>query len=325
MANIKFNKNAIPTTMARRYATRRRPYSRRSRAPTRRRVTPRKRSSYRRTSTRKRPSRKALLNVTSKKKRNGMLTVTTSGSSGTPIAPAFGPAFINATDGGYFLWCATAQNLYTANGPNPVSADAARTAQTCYMRGLSEHIRIQTSSPLPWFHRRICFTTKHAVFRSQIGTTPTPVNTIVPYYDDSARGMERWLQNQTNNNASVTVANWNGWIFKGAEGSDWSDRIIAPVDTTRIDVKFDKTWTLQSGNAVGIVRERKLWHPMNKNLTYDDDESGEAETDTSYYTVADKRGMGDFYILDIIQAGTGGSATDLMRFDCNSTLYWHER
>lgn len=270
-------------------------------------------------------SRKRILNISSTKKRNGMQTITTSGAQGTPITPAYGPAFINGADGGYFLFCATAQNLYTGTTANPVSAEAARTNRTTYMRGFSEHIRIQTSSGIPWFHRRICFTTKNALFQGQIGTTPTPVNTIAVYYDDASRGQERWMQNQTNNNAAQTVAGWNGLIFKGSEGVDWSDRIIAPIDTARIDLKMDKTWTIVSGNANGTVKERKLWHKMNKNLVYNDDEVGENESDTSYFSVEDKRGMGDYYVLDIIQAGTGATTTDLMRFDCNSTLYWHEK
>lgn len=266
--------------------------------------------------------RKRILNITSRKKRNGMQTITTSGAAGTPIAPAYGPTFVNGTDGGLFLWCATATVDTLGSAPNPISADAGRTSDTCYMRGLSEHIRIQTSSPAPWFHRRICFATRSSVFR--FGVDSSPVNTVAVYYDDSARGMERWAQNMANNNAPLTVSAWLGILFKGAEGVDWSDRIIAPVDTTRVDLKFDKTWTLMSGNNNGIVKERKLWHPMNKNIQYDEDESGENEA-TTYFSVQDKRGMGDYYVLDLIQAGTGATASDLMRVTYNSTLYWHEK
>lgn len=284
----------------------------------------RRRSSGRKRTYRKNRSmpRKRILNITSRKKRNGMQTITTSGAAGTPITPAYGPAFVNGSDGGLFLWCATATSNLTGSAPNQIIQDAGRTADTCYMRGLSEHLRIQTSSPAPWFHRRICFASRAGVFR--LGLDTSPVNTVAAYYDDTARGIERWAQNMANNNAPLTVSAWLGVIFKGSEGVDWSDRIIAPVDTTRVDLKFDKTWTLMSGNNNGIVKERKLWHSMNKNIQYDEDESGEGET-TSYFSVQDKRGMGDYYVLDIIQAGTGSTASDLMRVTFNSTLYWHER
>lgn len=267
-------------------------------------------------------SKRRILDVTSRKKRNGMQTVTTSGAAGTPITPAYGPTFVNGVDGGFFLWCATAQSNLGASAPYPISADAGRTSDLAYMRGLSEHIRIQTSSPAPWFHRRICFTSRSALFRSGVDSSPT--NTVTAFYDDQARGVQRWAQNMANNNAPNTLTGWNSVIFKGAEGVDWSDRIIAPLDSARIDVKFDKTWTLMSGNSVGVVKERKLWHPMNKNLQYDEDEAGTTEG-SAYFSVQDKRGMGDYYVVDIIQAGTGATTSDLMRLTFNSTLYWHER
>lgn len=299
----------------RRYVRKRRTTARKPARATRYR---RKSGYYPRIKGRRPMSKRSVLNVTSKKKRNGMLTITTSGSNGTPITPAVGPAFVNAVDGGVFLWCATAQSSATAT----VQENAARTSDVCYMKGLSEHVRIQTSSGLPWFHRRICFSYRGAVFRN--GLDPSPVNTVSAYYDDGARGVARWAQNSANNNTPQTLQAWFGILFKGVENIDWTDRIIAPVDTTRVDLKMDKTWTIQSGNANGIVRERKLWHPMNKNLYYDDDESGDNEV-ASYFSVVDKRGMGDYYIIDIIQGGTGGTTTDKLQVTYNSTLYWHEK
>lgn len=318
--------NKILNKMARFSRTSVRRYARLSRSATRfaKKAGPRRRYTAKRRAYRKNPamSKKRILNITSRKKRNGMQTITTSGANGTPITPAYGPTFINGADGGLFLWCATAITNTSGSNANPISADSGRTADTCFMRGLSEHIRLQTNSPAPWFWRRICFTTRGSVFR--LGLDSSPTNTVVPYYDDAARGVQRWAQNMTNNNAPLTVSAWLGVLFKGSESVDWSDRIIAPVDTARVDLKFDKTWTLLSGNAVGIVKERKLWHPMNKNLQYDEDESGETET-SSYYSVTDKRGMGDYYVIDIIQAGTGATTTDRMQLTYNSTLYWHEK
>jgi hypothetical protein len=115
-----------------------------------------------------------------------------------------------------------------------------------------------------------------------------------------------------------------GLLYKGLAGKDWDDLIVAPVDTSRISVKFDKTWTIQSGNSNGVVRERKLWHPMNKNIVYDDDENGDVEQ-ASYFSVDSKAGMGDYYVVDIIQPGTGATSSDLLQISTNSTLYWHEK
>jgi len=191
------------------------------------------------------------------------------------------------------------------------------------MRGLRETLRIQTSSGIPWFHRRICLTVR--------GPNPfgQPSNQTGQYqptqaFIDTSNGIERLFFNINNNNSPGARTLITDLLFKGAEGVDWNDYIIAPTDNTRVDIKFDKTWTLSSGNANGVVRERKLWHGMNKNLVYDDDENGETNV-SSYYSVDSKEGMGDYYILDFFQGGTGATASDLLQVNANSTLYWHEK
>lgn len=250
-----------------------------------------------------------------------MLTWTNTNGTGASQTPAQGPAFINAVNGGTFLWQATARDLTAGANLATVSNESARTATTCYMRGLSEHLRMQTSSGLPWFHRRICFTAKgddpwRITFA---GDTGTPTSFL-----ENSNGFTRLLFNANINSTQNWLNQINAVIFKGAQGVDWSDPIIAPLDTRRITVKFDKTWTMQSGNTQGIVRERKLWHPMNKSLVYDDDETGIGES-TSYDSVTSKAGMGDYYVLDIFASGTGGTSSDLLRLEANSTLYWHEK
>jgi hypothetical protein len=194
------------------------------------------------------------------------------------------------------------------------------------MRGLKENIRIQTSSGIPWFHRRICFTFRNSPQPFDIkapGDTPSVTYTS---YLDTTNGIERLLFNQYVNSQPATIAAQQGVIFRGTQGKDWDDPIIAPVDATRVDLKYDKTRVYRSGNQAGTLREIKLWHPMNKTLVYDDDESGDIEdSGGSYVSVSDKRGMGNYYILDIIQAGAGSGAGDLLQMKCNSQLFWHER
>lgn len=266
---------------------------------------------------------KTILNLTSRKKRNGMLSWSNTSSTGASAPVTVGAAVIPGNIGGFFLWNATAMNLFAnGNGGNVIINPAERTSTTCYMRGLSENIRIQTSSSIPWFHRRICFTTKGTDFiYPQPGDTP--LNSVKGYVD-TVNGIERLWLNANINNTPNTTSVWYSNIFKGNVNVDWNDLITAPLDTTRITPKFDKTWTMQSGNQSGVVRERKLWHPMNKNLVYDDDENGAGEN-SSYYTVDSKAGMGDYMVVDIFAAGTGGTASDFLSVNACSTLYWHER
>lgn len=266
-------------------------------------------------------SKRGILNTTSHKKRNGMLSWSNTTTSGTFKNLSPGAAYIVGSSPALFVWSPTMMNLdSTSLMRNP----ASRTSHTCYMRGLSEHVRIQTSNGVPWFHRRICFTMKgNNAFNTSVASDPNPTEPNYAYVDTS-NGIERLLRNQFVNNIPFTVTAQYSILFKGVQNVDWDDPLIAPVDTSRVSLKFDKTWKLQSGNERGVVRERKLWHPMNKNLTYDDDENGETEVG-SYFSTTSKEGMGDYYVVDYITAGVGGTSTDYMYFNCNSTMYWHEK
>nr|QVW56463.1 MAG: capsid protein [Gemycircularvirus]UBQ66269.1 Cap protein [finch CRESS-DNA virus] len=300
-------------------------YARRTRRSVARRK-PSRRSSYRRSSVKKRTyrkktSRKTILNISSRKKRNGMLSWSNTSSTGAFQTVAVGPAIINGTTGASFLWNATAQDLFNTNGrENTIAEVAARTSTTCYMRGLAETLRISTSTGLPWFHRRICFTAK-----SPFLPVPNPGATVVrPTFSETSNGIERLWFNASINNDTQDVNNTNSVVFKGAFNVDWNDPIVAPLDTSRITVKYDKTFTYRSGNQVGTVKTKKFWHGMNSNLRYDDDEQGDYES-SSYYSVQSKEGMGNYFVYDVFSPLTGATSTDILRIDTNSTLYWHEK
>ncbi|UOK20974.1 capsid protein [Chifec genomovirus UA13_109] len=275
---------------------------------------------------RKRPmTKRAILNVTSRKKRNGMLSWSnTNASTGASATIGVGSASVTGNVTGLFMFCPTAMNLNQGTTmPNYAINIPERTASQCYMRGFAENLRIQTNSHLAWFHRRICFTYRGLGPLNSINNADTPTQTYAPYID-TTNGMERiWLNMLVNNMQATVSAQWSN-IFKGTANQDWNDAVVAPVDTARVDLKFDKTWLIKSGNESGTIVERKLWHPMNKTLVYDDDETGESMV-SSYYSVDSRQGMGDYYVYDIFQAGLGGSTSDLINISSNSTLYWHEK
>nr|WNA22189.1 MAG: capsid protein [Rhinopithecus-associated genomovirus 1] len=300
---------------------------RRSYAPSRRRYTVRKRT-YR-----KKPamSNKRILNITSRKKRNGMLSVTNTTATGALAAIYQGPLTVAGGSGGgtygYVHFRPTAMDLNDINTvPNPIDYPSVRTASTCYMRGLAENLRIETSSGNPWLHRRICFTSRDQRFNNentndQSGTDRQTISTGAL---ETSNGWQRLAGNMIIDTLSNTINTFNEILFKGAQGIDWDDFITAPVDTSRVDLKFDKTWVYKSGNQAGIMKECKLWHPMNKNIVYDDDERGAAESSVTY-SVTDKRGMGDYHIIDLFSQGSSGVSGDLIKVRYTSTLYWHEK
>lgn len=273
---------------------------------------------------RKRMARRRILNVTSRKKQDNMLSFSnTDGNGASQLVKAGGFNVSGSTGYAMSLFSPTARALVTAGVTNQVVDTADRTSVACYMRGYKENLRIQSNSGLPWLWRRICFTYKGPTFSRVLTTDAVPGQPFTPYIDTSIGMSRQWFNLQVNNSPN-TVENWNGIIFKGARGSDWSDVMTAKVDTTRITVKSDLTRRCVSGNGNGHFSERKLWYPMNKNLVYDDDEIGAGES-TSYYSTEAKAGMGDYYVVDYVVPGLGGSASDVINFTCTATLYWHEK
>jgi len=145
-----------------------------------------------------------------------------------------------------------------------------------------------------------------------------------PGYLESSDGFARaWVNAQINNDATAQTA-FQAIVFKGKQNVDWNDFIMAKVDTTRVDLKYDKTRIIQSGNDTGVFKKYPHWFPMNKNLVYDDDEAGDV-VESSKFSVTDKRGMGDYIIFDIFTAHGTGSASDILRIQSESTMYWREK
>lgn len=224
------------------------------------------------------------------------------------------------------IWCPTARDFTAASaGPRGSIQDiATRTSTICYMRGISERIEVQTSSGAPWQWRRICFKYRGQLFGNS--GTPSQSGNYATHIETS-NGFQRLVLGFTDASTSSNLVenSLTSLIFRGTPGTgDWFDYMTAPLDPTRIDVAYDKFTTISSGNTSGKVFRKKLWHPMNKNLVYDDDEAGGAEN--SYpYSMHGKQGMGDYYIVDFFRCGLGATSSDQLSFNPQSTLYWHEK
>ncbi|QJI53415.1 MAG: capsid protein [Gemycircularvirus ansal1] len=302
-----------PRYVRRRFTSYRGVRKTRSFAP-RSRYSVRKRTTSRRTSG---MSRKRLLNITSRKKQDTML-VSTNTVAGTPVGGTTftnQPALLQGGNTYVFPWLCTARDNTVGTDPGSVFQSSDRTASTCFMRGLKERIQIQTNSGVPWQWRRICFTIKGDYF-TQFNESGYKL------YNETSIGWSRVVSNA--GVASNIALALRRVVFRGQEGNDWNNLFNAKVDNTRVSLKYDKTTSIRSGNASGMMREFNRWHPMNKNLVYDDDEDGSKEAE-SLFSTQGKAGMGDYYVLDIISAGTGATTSDQMTFNPSSTLYWHER
>lgn len=293
-----------------------------SRRPVRRRRITRRRTTKRRPTVKRTMNRKRILNLTSRKKRDVMQQYSSSNSGGHPLATISpGVQTIPGNAGGYYYWQATARDFGTSPTELGTNFDeATRTATTCYMRGLLERIDIQTSSAVPWRWRRVCITTKDNLYNF------SNVDAIAPYngWLLTTHGVVRpWVNSTINNNDATQSAQWEQ-LFEGARNIDWQDMTTAKLDTRRVTVHYDKTVTINSGNANGVFRSFKRWHPMNKNIVYADDQEGGKMTD-SHLSVTDKRGMGNYIVLDWFVSHLTATVSDVLRVRSNSCLYWHEK
>lgn len=263
-------------------------------------------------------SNKRILNLTSRKKRDNML----SWSNTTVALPvgnatyANGAAVLRGDQTYIFGWIPTARALTDGTGIGGiVSEEAMRTAQQCYMRGLKEAINVRTNSGNAWQWRRICFTYKGNSLTTTTNDTP------YQYFTQRPTGMVRTMNNL---NTSPKGDFLLSVLFRGQQNVDWLNVFNAQTDSARIAVKYDRTRTIASGNDSGVLRTYKHWLPMNKNLMYDDDESGDGMV-TRFTSTLGKPGMGDYYVVDFFQCSDGADSTDTMSILPESTLYWHER
>ena len=220
--------------------------------------------------------------------------------------PTLGPYQQIGTGQLFSIWCATARDRENDTLQN------SRTATSCFMRGLKERITFSANSGRSWRWRRICFTAK-GLFSNLAGSI-----------DSLEMSPNGWVRLLTNQDASTWGNVVKGTLFRGASGLDWYDIFDAKTDNSRLTIKYDQTRILNSGNEFGKFSHFKMWHPMNKNLVYGDDENGATDNDPLYSSLG-KAGMGDYYVVDILQAGQGATQDDTILFNPQATLYWHEK
>lgn len=290
-------------------------FTRRSRRPTRRsRVTRRRRPM----------NRRAILNVTSVKKHDKMLTWSATNPDGTGRAIAPGPLVLlgQATNqanlhGAYVIPFSPTQRAPVESiSFNPVDpfTRSTRASSTPFMRGYAEKIRFRTQNGTMWRWRRITFCAKLGETGGSPSFDGSTVNRLL-----TSSGYVRPMAYLANPDTALY-----GLLFAGLQDIDWVDPMTARPDNHRITVKSDVTRVIGSGNASGVDKVFNLWHPMNSTLVYNDDEAGGSEAYSSIST-SGSAGMGDYYIIDIIQSGTNAGAESALIVEAESTLYWHER
>lgn len=215
------------------------------------------------------------------------------------------------------------------NNPNFRQKINQRTNCTCYIRGFAENIHWETNDGSAWKWRRIVFQMKGTYYLLNPGAALSGSVDAQPYaYAEVAGlGFTRLWRNmapQVQNRAFVEAL-----VFKGSVGYDYTDVFTATIDTDRVTLMYDKTRVVQSGNNLGVIRKFKLWHPMNRNIRYSDDELGNSMSGgiafSSVYASPKNYGSGDLLVLDIIRSNDSATTSSQLNMQSTSTLYWHEK
>jgi len=270
-------------------------------------------------------TRRKVLNITTRKKRDTMQPVSYNTDAGVPTNTAR-PGVGAVLQGGrtnMLMWSPTARDLTDANGvANGVSYESSRSASTIFIRLLSEKIRMSTNDSTPWIWRRIVISTKSPVFRVLTAAESAGGKNPVPYIETSngyGRLLQQW-DNAGGNNATQSLI--FDEMFKGKQGKDWSDPITAPIDNITITKHYDKTTTIKSGNDSGTYRVTRRTHTFNRTFRYFEDENGQFQ-DSSFWSSYGK-GMGDVFVIDLFSNFIGGAAS-LLKYEPEASMYWHER
>ncbi|QCW23673.1 MAG: capsid protein [Gemykroznavirus anima1] len=291
--------------MPRRYATRRR------RAPVRRRRYGRRKTYARRNygRTMRGNSRKAMLNVTSIKKRDTMRIATI--NSGAATAAGMRGVGIPIPADGFWsgIWCPSWRLLVTDS-----SGDTYRNRRTTYLKGLREEFRVELGTNLPIEMRRIVFASPDRV--QLAAGQPT---TAQPSYFVESDTNRYW---RTLGSGGMNY-DYLDEIFAGQRNIDWLNPMTAKTDTKKVKIISDKRFRIASGSNVQTVREFKFYDPINKNMTYDDEENGGQYLTSGWSEYSRQGTMQNVYVVTLFYGVTNSALTPYV--DINSTVYWHER
>lgn len=285
------------------------------RRPRRRRVIRRTTRTRRRTRiARSRVLTRRIANVASVKKQDNMSNWVPDSSVNPGGAGQFTQQAINPTAIPVgFLFCPTAREF------EPTQNDLAdRNAQTIYARGYREQTDLRLSGSQPYRWRRIVFSCKGLPdkFLTQDPTFGTSYFSL----QVSPAGYVR-QSNVLPVNAFAIV---NSVVFKGTISNDWISPMNAKTDTQKLTIHSDRSMVLNPGNQSGLFRNVKNWYPLNKNLTYSDDEAGTSISTSRFSSPYDRRTMGDLFIYDLFESISNVQDSQLL-VRHQGTFYWHEK
>lgn len=236
-------------------------------------------------------SKKRILNISSTKKRDnlGYLDPTNVSSSERVITSN------SSTTVSIYLFSPTARQYENTDDPTD------RSRQTVFWRGIREIGNFTSNSAVPWEWRRIVFEAKGLRVEAAHGLTSNGYRRVTAPYGD---------------------ADTLNLLFEGSGTLDRSRFMHGKVDNSRVKVHYDKKIILRSGNDGIHYHQYKHYFPLNSNMYYADDESGDSMVSSNWCSDT-RKGMGNIFILDMFRCVA--STSQELAWSPSSTLYWHEK
>nr|QXN75552.1 MAG: capsid protein [Genomoviridae sp.] len=302
------------TYRRRRFA--RRPTYRRRRTTNRIRPRFRRRSSYRRRA----PTRK-IRNVAARKCKDKMLGMPY--TQDDPPAPENPGSAITLTGNSTWgiIWNASGRSLGRFNQESAMyPTEADRHKSRVYFRGVQERLSFETNTDAHWIHRRVVFLDQGETMRQYM-----PPDTAQTLLGQAGYVRPMWAVLNAAGATEPGATSWNeisDEIFDGSHSLDWSNHMTAKMDSQKVKVLYDRISPIRSGNDRGTWKIRKMWHPVNRTLVYDDDQQGN-EINTSPWSAGTRQSCGDVIVMDLFTCADG-TETDELRMGSEATVYWHE-
>lgn len=272
-------------------------------------------------------TRKRLITTMSNKKRDTMVCSAASGVNPSPQntrlptnSLIMGVATGNSTTGTHM---SVFMPSYRGLVPNNYAYLAARTSSRTWVKGISETYSIIPSDASCWWWRRIVIhykgdwnNTPPIIFQN-IGAQTSTGGTTYRYFTD--------LTGDASGAFTNLFDSVNDILFRGVKTTDWSDPMLAKVDTARVSLISDVTRMISSQNDSPRPRNVKTYVPVNKTIQYDDEENGTSVT-PSFMAVENKIGIGNIYVFDLFNCRAPISvASTQLQVSSSMTYYWHEK
>lgn len=249
---------------------------------------------------------KAILNLTSVKKRDTMIQGQVAGNGDVTTQPYFR---IDMGANGYVAWC---QNASYRERGNSLAAPV-RNLRDIFLKGFSETVRFDTNSGNPVIVRRLVVSMPTRI--DLTGGVSMPNNQPTRVVKDGVHYIGI-------GNGPLNI-NLYETLFAGKQNTDWSDVITAKPDNRRMKVHQDKTLFIKSGNAAEAVRQYKFWDRINKKVQYDDEEQGNDVYTSGFTTTSTQGHQQNVYVVYIFfNPSNVALSADIYQ---QRTMYWHER